>query len=258
MPNILLSYNLYDTSPESLQNPDVLKRLLSDLDKLIRCLEIYLCCCLDLIRPTVQLNSITEIEMIDGVLSFNYTNTFEKIYESDLARRPKYCYIHGRAHMENDIKFDNMVLGIDEYLDDVRKNEDTQFVQYKKYYHRIFKQTDYNYTEWFSRPSSKNLYIIGHSLDVTDRDVLRDIMTRDGVKTTIFYHNKQENANQITNLVKVLGYDTLNALARGADRSRSIVFFTVIVDKGDRCNTSVPFISSIDPHHSGSFLYPWR
>ncbi len=124
MPDILQRYNLYDNIPESLQNPDVSKRLLSDLDKLIRCLEIYLCCCLDLIDPSTHLKSITEIGAIDGVLSFNYTNTFEEIYEPKLLRKPEYCYIHGKARMENDIMLDNMVLGIDEYLDDVRKNED--------------------------------------------------------------------------------------------------------------------------------------
>lgn len=73
-------------------------------------------------------------------------------------------------------------------------------------------------------------------MDITDRDILRDIileepfnnlekkMHEDDIHTTIFYHSKQSNASQIENLVRVLEYDKLNALARGTDRTRSLCF----------------------------------
>lgn len=224
LPTILSRYHLYDPAPMKFDFPKMVERLLNDLDQLIRCLEIYLCYCLDLIQQTEHLHVISDIGTIDGVLSFNYTDTFERIYAPRLVKEPAYCYIHGKARAENNILLDNIVLGIDEYLSDSDRNNKVQFVRFKKYYQRIFKQTDYNYTEWFSQPGPKNLYIVGHSLDVTDKDVLRDIITKGEVKTTIFYHNKQANAEQIINLVKVLGYDTLNTLARGADKDRSIVF----------------------------------
>lgn len=200
------------------------ERLLTDLDRLIRGLEIYLCLCLDLINPTQRLQAVTDIGAVDGVLSFNYTNTFERIYQPGQSQMPEYCYIHGRAQSKNTQESNNMVLGIDEYLDATERNRQVDFVRFKKYYQRIFKQTDYNYTKWFHNMEPKNLYIIGHSLDVTDKDVLQDVMTSEGVKTTIFYHNKQANATQIENLVKVLGYDTLNVYTRGCGFENSIVF----------------------------------
>ena len=177
-----------------------------------------------MIQPSKRLNIIQDIGSVDAVLSFNYTNTFERLYQPEQFQIPKYCYIHGRARSNNTKKLNNMVLGIDEYLDATARNEKTEFVRFKKYYQRIFKQTDYNYTEWFHNTELKYLYIIGHSLDVTDKDVLQDVLTSEGVKTTIFYHNKQANATQIENLVKVLGYDTLNAYTRGCGFENSIVF----------------------------------
>ena len=54
-----------------------------------------------------------------------------------------------------------------------------------------------------------DLYIFGHSLDVTDKDVLRDLILHDHVNTTIFYFNKDDFGAKITNLVRVIGQDEL-------------------------------------------------
>ena len=54
-----------------------------------------------------------------------------------------------------------------------------------------------------------NLYIFGHSLDITDKDILRDLILNDNINTTIFYHSKEELGRKIANLVKVIGQDEL-------------------------------------------------
>lgn len=54
-----------------------------------------------------------------------------------------------------------------------------------------------------------NLYIFGHSLDITDKDILRSLILNDNVHTTIFYHNEEAHAKQIANLVKVIGQEEL-------------------------------------------------
>ena len=225
------SLNLNHNKPSQFVN-----RLLKDLDRLIRCLEIYLCLCLEIIPINKKLKCIAEMNSIHKVLSFNYTNTFERVYDRFLANRPEYCYIHGKASLENNIDSNNMVLGIDELLDHSARNSDLEYIGFKKYYQRIFKKTDYNYTQWLKERSDKNIYIIGHSLDSTDQDVLRDIILQDRfnnekmklspdrISTKIFYYSRDNNAAQIKNLVKVLGYDNVNALARGEDLTRSIVF----------------------------------
>lgn len=67
-----------------------------------------------------------------------------------------------------------------------------------------------------------NVYIFGHSLDITDGDILREVILTPGVITTIFYRNKQQQANQIANLSKVLGQDEL--LKRTFNASPTIIF----------------------------------
>ena len=53
------------------------------------------------------------------------------------------------------------------------------------------------------------VYIFGHSLDITDKDVLRNLILNDNVYTTIYYLNKVVMGQQIANLVKVIGQDEL-------------------------------------------------
>lgn len=225
---VLVNYKLMDETTYKAKEPDMTDRLISDLNRLIRCLEIYLCLTLDLVHPVIRLrtisNILSDVGSIDGVLSFNYTDTFERYYETLYSGRPEYCYVHGRARIENNLMLDNMVLGIDEYLDEQDRNTKIEYVQFKKYYQRIFKQTDYNYTEWLRQRGPKKLFIIGHSLDITDKDVLQEILTADDVETTIYYHSKDANAKQIKNLIKLLGYDKINELTRGRGGSSSITF----------------------------------
>ena len=40
-----------------------------------------------------------------------------------------------------------------------------------------------------------------------NKDILKDFIDRDGVKTTIFYYDKQQQTQQIANLVKMLGQE---------------------------------------------------
>ena len=67
-----------------------------------------------------------------------------------------------------------------------------------------------------------NVYIFGHSLDVTDGDILRNLILHENVHTTIFYHNKDVMGQQIANLVKVIGQDEL--IKRTGGSTKTIVF----------------------------------
>ena len=118
----------------------------------------------------------------------------------------------------------NMVLGIDEYYKPEEKDKYTNYNIYKKFTQRIINETGFYYRDWIakmddiayklrkyptnednSRGLVNNVYIFGHSLDITDKDVIKDLIDREGVKTTIFYYDKQQQTQQIANLVKMLG-----------------------------------------------------
>lgn len=67
----------------------------------------------------------------------------------------------------------------------------------------------YNQRKDYFKLKYNHVYIFGHSLDVTDGDILREAIRTPGVITTVFYRNKQQQANQVANLSKVLSQDEL-------------------------------------------------
>lgn len=201
------------------------KDLLWDLDKLICTLEIYICECImgyyggNIAYYNPDINEIYP----DAVLSFNYSDTYRKIYAYNRSNI-KYDFIHGKAknnlsqplNINTLIEKCNLVLGIDEYLPDDRKSKEIDFIAFKKYYQRIYKQTGNQYKKWLEqidrnvkegRKEENILYIFGHSLDETDGDVLRDLINHDRVKTIVYYKDKKMLGQLIANLVKILGSD---------------------------------------------------
>ncbi|NUU74623.1 AbiH family protein [Paenibacillus xylanilyticus] len=226
---IVLSVSTPDGNSKKFRvDEKLIQNLELDLNKLIRSLELYLEECvgkinIDHILPDIYGQRFTKI------LSFNYTNTFKKIYEPYLMKltyapsQLEYDFIHGKSNIENDLETNNMVLGIDEYLNNMETNQNTSFIFFKKYFQRIHKETGCEYKDWVSNIRSSHspteLYIFGHSLDITDKDVIRELILSNNVKTTIFYYNKKVYASQIANLVKVLGKDDLISRVHGSKRS---------------------------------------
>ncbi|SCZ05915.1 Bacteriophage abortive infection AbiH [Paenibacillus polysaccharolyticus] len=218
----LLSVSVRENNPDTSKfkvDGKLLQKLEEDLTKLIRSLEIFLVNCVENIDIESTLPDIKNINF-DKVLSFNYTNTYEKGYVSLF--RPKFDFIHGKADSKHNLETNNMVLGIDEYLDSTQASKNTSFISYKKYFQRIHKETGCVYKDWIRKnnsQSSSELYIFGHSLDITDKDVLRELIEMENMKTTIFYYNKKVYSSQIANLVKVLGVDNLISRVHGENKS---------------------------------------
>lgn len=213
------------------------QQLLKDLNRLTRGLEIYLCEYINSF-PVSQALPVIQALNVDKVLSFNYTNTFERVYNAEGQKKIDFDFIHGKAYLENDVDSCNMVIGIDEYLRGEDKDQDNEYIEFKKFYQRIFKGTGNSYTRWlissnsyvldaFQKNRSKvhpqvNVYFYGHSLDVTDKDILRQLLTSEWVVATIFYHSKEALGSQISNLVKVIGEEEL--IARTGGPEQRIIF----------------------------------
>ena len=56
-------------------------------------------------------------------------------------------------------------------------------------------------------------------MDITDKDVLRNLLLNDNVYTTIYYLNKVVMGQQIANLVKVIGQDELIRRTGGSTKT---------------------------------------
>ena len=189
----------------------ITEKLHNDLNKLIRCFEIYL-------EDLVKNIDISQLSLdiynlnIDKILSFNYTNTYQKLYDPNV----ECAHIHGKADINNDTKSNNMVLGIDDYLKGEEKFTNTNFIEFKKYYQRLIKGTNCDYKKWIDEINQTksftkhNVYIFGHSLASTDRDVLLDFIENEKTIITIYYNNSNQYSDQICNLVHLIGPDKLN------------------------------------------------
>lgn len=136
---------------EGITFQEIRNKLLDDLNKLIRALEIYLSEYVEKIEIEKKSLDIDGIE-VDFILSFNYTHIFSKLYSVSSGSKQEivdpFDYIHGEAKINNTIETNNMVLGIDEYLPKKRRNKETEFIAFKKFYQRIYKQTGSEYKKW--------------------------------------------------------------------------------------------------------------
>lgn len=185
-----------------------IKILEKDLNELTNMLRDYL-----LEQDISNLTKTKDISDIDykitHVLSFNYTDTFRKIY-SDIDD-DKIDFIHGSLNKNN------LVLGINETLTEDTANKIVDTVYFKKYFQRIYKKTDYKYVSWLDPTDYKNyadfdtVYIHGHSLDESDKEILEKIINSVLKKYTptvkIFYYDEKHYRQEVTNLIKVLGKD---------------------------------------------------
>lgn len=183
----------YDTS---------IKNLESNLNELTNMLRDYL-----LEQDISNLTKTKDISDIDykitHVLSFNYTDTFRKLYSK--LDNDKIDFIHGSLNKNN------LVLGINETLTEDTENKIIDTVYFKKYFQRIYKKTDYKYIDWLDHVNFDTVYIHGHSLDESDKEILEKIINsvlkKDTSTVKIFYYDEKHYRQEVTNLIKVLGKD---------------------------------------------------
>lgn len=221
----------------------------TELGRLIRALEIYMVEFVGKI-PVTEKNVDIEKLNLDHVLSFNYSDTYERIYSK--GKEVECDYIHGKADLSKNVNTSNLVLGIDEYLDDDKKDKELELLSFKKFYQRIYKSTGNRYLEWvdeikdgytnYLKPLSLSgeveypghmLYIFGHSLDITDQDVLKMFICNENVQTKIFYYRKnQEDKTElgklIRNLILIMGQDELIRRTGGVHKTIEFVPQTVM------------------------------
>jgi hypothetical protein len=141
---------------------------------------------------------------INCILSFNYTDTYERLYENG---NFKYCYIHGKA--QDDPLKTNIIIGIDANLNEYTDNHDFSYEIFKKYFQRIINKTGSEYKDWFKTKSKSDdgtnkVYIVGHSLDKSDYDVLYEIFSSKNFKILVYYHSQDDFVDKVKKVIKIL------------------------------------------------------
>lgn len=212
----------------SLNYEDLIDDIYKQLENLIESLNMYFC---DFIEK-IKTEKIDIIEKITPsyVISFNYTHTYETTYGTNAP----VCYIHGECGTSAE---PNMVLGIDEYLSEMDKNEKTNMSIFKKFVQRIRNHNDITYLKWYerwkednkelmeadkllsrnstARPPSVEVYIYGHSLGTTDKDILKLFLEPEYIQSTIYAYKKINEGKLIANLIRIIGEESLINKANG-------------------------------------------
>ena len=168
---------------------------------------------------------------ISKIFSFNYTNTFKELYNiKDEDRKIKRTLslliadkkianqrlVHGGAisDWDNNLENLNIVLGVDEINSSLKRHK---LFQFTKYFQKLHKNTDYLFLDDIIKsietPITKDeneyiFYFWGHSLDISDRDYINDVikilLSKEENKMIIFYHSIDSKANLLINLLALI------------------------------------------------------
>lgn len=181
----------------------IIRKLYEELRKFAGLLQFYLEVFVE--NPLAVMNSQRRFPLdnvysqADRVISFNYTSTFDKLYS--LPPKMIVGHIHGTV-------FKDIVLGVNPDKYDEIDDLDTSFIQFKKYHQRVFLNADeayfHNVKGMRSYPFTINLVISGHSLDITDSDIIKELIYK-AYTVSICYHDESAVGSYISNLVSMFG-----------------------------------------------------
>lgn len=185
---------------KSVDKEKIVKELADSLEELAKGLRLYLQCfvenALDAIKNNAYIEKFDALSGITHIVTLNYTNTYEKFYNDE-----NVFHVHG-------ITDGNIVLGVnpDEY--DELGTVDTSFIAFKKYFQRVMYETDFAYSKWITEfhedAKPYTVTVMGHSLDVTDKDIIQDLFAL-ADEIIVLYHSEIAKASYISNLVKIYG-----------------------------------------------------
>ena len=149
----------------------ILEDLVKSFEEFIVIFNRYLVDIVSVFYNEIKQKSFIPFGLINEIYTFNYTPTLENIYKID---KSKIVYLHGKIN--EDCQKQNLVLGISEISEEIKKNKAFDFT---KYHQKIIKRTN---EKFIDVPKSLKsswretvFYIIGHSLDQSDKEYIIDL-----------------------------------------------------------------------------------
>jgi hypothetical protein len=139
----------------------------------------------------------TKMKNVNCVLSFNYSNTFERLYQQEAG--VEICYINGKA--EKDSNQSHIVFGYD-YTGDQQGNE---WLKYDKVFQRAYKSKNKQYKKWMKGNDAFSIHIIGHSLGKTDHAILSEFIKDEKNQTIVYYHTDDSHQQLIGRMMSMIG-----------------------------------------------------
>lgn len=189
----------------------IISSLYDMLFELSEMLNLYLQCFVD--QPAMIMkkagryaHSNSYPSSVYKAFSFNYTNTYELLSETTA----EVIHIHGKNEKR-------IVLGVNPDQRDELPTIDTSFIKFKKYYQRIIFGTDVDYQHAVrdvltqKKYGSITLYVIGHSLDCTDKDIITDLFNLSD-RIIILYYKQDALESMTKNLTEIFGKTNFDAI----------------------------------------------
>lgn len=161
------------------------------------------------------------------VLSFNYTDTCERLYKHkfntycELKIKP--LYVHGKVCDSDDC---NLVLGTHSFdnksiTTSSGRTIPAGFNVFKKHNQRHRYKTIEAYQDLLRELTDTKkiikpvFHVIGHSLDKTDHNILKYIfLTNKNAVINIYYHNEEAQERLINNITEIIGEEEVMAKVR--------------------------------------------
>lgn len=160
------------------------------------------------------------------VLSFNYTDTCEKLYNGCYNSFGEYniktYYVHGKVCNFDDC---NLVLGTHSFDNKISSNNTTaipvDFNVFRKHNQRHKYKTIEAYQDILAKLTEPRkvikpiFHVIGHSLDKTDHNILKHIfLINKNAKINLYYHNEEAQENLINNVTEIIGEEEVMSKVR--------------------------------------------
>lgn len=163
------------------------------------------------------------------LLSFNYTDTCERLYNQKFntycnIEKIKPVFVHGKA---GQCKNCNLILGTHSF-ENINPTNPSQNISYefnifKKHNQRHKYSTINSYQDLLQKlnPTDKRkkvkpiFHIIGHSLDETDSKILKHILTiNKNSVINVYYHNEEAQTRLINRITDIIGEEEVMAKVR--------------------------------------------
>ena len=147
------------------------------------------------------------------VLSFNYTDTCFKLYDHSRNPYTEYSietiFVHGKAEYDSNSK---LVLGTKSFkASNNPKTISSQFNIFQKHNQRHKYNTIEPYQDLLKgiklqKDESVIFYVLGHSLDETDHNILKHVFSANkDAMIRIYYHDEESQERLINNITDIIG-----------------------------------------------------
>lgn len=193
-----------------------------DFQKFVLAFDIYLSIFVynpDLVKAANSGNKVIISEQmpnIDHVMTFNYMDNYDILFPN--IKPENVCYLHGqlkyKTSVENGVVQDSSPLVLGFYANEGVSREG-KLLRYQKIIQRTHNYLSSKYVSWFNATEKKNVFIVGHSLDMLDKDILlNSVFSASRIHTMfiqIFYHEEEVRWQLESNLINLIGVEAFQS-----------------------------------------------